>query len=147
MAQLAMISNNFGEANGWSDMLVMDPYGRHGSYAQGDPVRTMLNLVNRVHGQITAQGKGGKQRGASDDLANRRNHIFITFDDLKKTCEDSVILDLVQAIERLRKASQCICCVHVNDEAMSSDNTPIGSKLLTSLADTGVLAFPPSTHH
>ena len=134
----------FCEANGWSDMLVMDPYGRHGSYAQGDPVRTVLNLVNHVRGQITAQGKGGKQSGTSDDLANRRIHIFITFDDLKKTCEDSVILDLAQAIERLRKASQCICCVHVNEEAMSSDNTPIGSKLFTWLADTGVLAFPPS---
>ena len=108
---------------------------------QGDPIRTMLNIVNHVHGQITASCKGGKQSGTSDDFANRRIHIFITFDDLKKACEDSVIVNLVQAIEKLRKASQCICSVHVNEEAMSHDNTPIGSKLFTWIADTGVLAF------
>ena len=131
----------FCEENGWSDIVVMDPYGRHGSYVQGDPIKTVLNIVNHVHGQITASRKGGKQSGTSDDFANRRIHIVIAFDDLKKASEGSVIPDLVQAIEKLRKASQCFCSVHVNDEATSNDNTPIGSKLFTWIADTGVLAF------
>ena len=55
--------------------------------------------------------------------------------------EDEVILELVQAIEKLRKASQCICSVHVNEEATSHDNTPVGAKLFAWIADTGVLAF------
>ena len=75
------------------------------------------------------------------DYANRRVHIFISFDDLKKACEDKAMLDLVESIEELRKASQCICCVHVNEEAMSIDNSPMGAKLYAWISDTGVLAF------
>ena len=94
-----------------------------------------------MQGQILSAGRGGRQGGTGDDYANRRIHIFISFDDLKKACEDKSMLDLVELIEELRKASQCICCVHVNEEAMSIDNSPMGAKLYAWISDTGVLAF------
>ena len=123
---------------------MIDPYVRHGLHVLDDPVRTMINVIAHVQGQITAAGKGGKQSGTRDDYANRRIHIFISFEELKKTCEDKVILELVQSIEELRKTSRCICCVHVNEEATSFDNSPIGAKLFTWISDTGVLAFSAS---
>ena len=67
----------------------------------------------------------GRVEGTGDDYANRRIQM----------------LDLVESIEELRKASQCICCVHVNEEAMSIDNSPMGAKLYAWISDTGVLAF------
>ena len=132
----------FCEDNGWANIIVIDPYVRHGLHVlQDNPVATMINIIAHVQGQIAAAGKGGKQSGASDDYTNRRIHIFMSFDELKKACEDKVILELVESIERLGKTSQCICSVHVNEEAMSVDNLPIGAKLFTWIADTGVLAF------
>ena len=106
-----------------------------------DPIRSMINVIARVQGQIDEAGKGGGQSGASDDFANRRVHIFISFEELKKACEDKVVLELVQSIERLRKTSQCICSIHVNEEATSFDNVPVGAKLFAWISDTGVLAF------
>ena len=131
----------FCEENGWANIVVVDPYVRHGSYVSNDPIRTMINLIAYVQGQISSAGKGGRPSGTSDDYTNRRIHIFISFDELKKACEDKVILELVESIEGLRKTSQCICCVHVNEEAMSIDNSPMGAKLFTWISDTGVLAF------
>ena len=131
----------FCEENGWGNIVVVDPYVRHGSYVPNDPIRTMNNLIAYVQGQILSAGKGGRQGGTGDDYANRRIHIFISFDELKKACEDKAMLDLVESIEELRKASQCICCVHVNEEAMSIDNSPMGAKLYAWISDTGVLAF------
>ena len=46
-------------------------------------------------GQISSARKGGKQGGTGDDYANRRVHIFISFDDLRKACDDQAMLDLV----------------------------------------------------
>ena len=131
----------FCEENGWANIVIVDPYVRHGSYVSNGPIRTMINLIAYVQGQISSAGKGGRQSGTSDDYANRRIHIFISFDELKKACEDKVMLDLVEPIEGLPKASRCICCVHVNEEAMSIDNSPMGAKLFTWISDTGVLAF------
>ena len=133
------------EENGWGNIVVVDPYVRHGSYVQNDPIETMNNLIKYVQGQISSAGKGGKQGDTGDDYANRRIHIFMSFDDLKKACEDQAMLDLVKSIEELRIASQCICCVHVSEEAMSTDNSPMGAKLYAWISDTGVLTFRASS--
>ena len=83
----------FCEENGWGNIVVIDPYVRHGSYVPNDPIRTMNNLIKYVQVQISSAGKGGKLGGTGDDYANRRIHIFISFDDLKKACEDQAMLD------------------------------------------------------
>ena len=127
----------FCEENGWGNIVVVDPYVRHGSYVPHDPIRTMNNLIKYVQGQISSARKGGKQGGTGDDYANRRVHIFISFDDLRKACDDQAMLDLVKSIEELRIACQCICCVHVNEEATSTDNSPMGAKLYAWISDTG----------
>ena len=131
----------FCEDNGWAAIIVIDPYVRHGLHVPDDPIRSMINVIAHVQGQIDEAGKGGGQSGTSDDYANRRIHIFVSFEELKKARADKVVLELVQSIERLPKTSQCICSVHVNEEATSFDNVPVGAKLFTWISDTGVLTF------
>ena len=109
----------FCEDNGWANIIVIAPYVRHGLHVPDDPIRSMINVIAHVQGQIDEAGKGGGQSGASDDYANRRIHIFISFEELKKACADKVVLELVQSIERLRKTSQCICSVHVKSQEQS----------------------------
>ena len=66
---------------------------------------------------------------------------FMTFAELTRSIGDDVILELVEAIEKLHESSHHICCVHVNEEATSNENVSTGSKLFTWISDTGVLAF------
>ena len=123
----------FCEDNGWANIVVIDPYVRHGLHVQDNPVATMINIIAHVQGPIDSAGKGGKQSGTSHhNYTNRRIHIFMSFDELRKACEDKIILQLVESIEGLRKTSQCICSIRVNEEAMSVDNLPIGAMIARS---------------
>ena len=126
----------FFESNGWSNVLVQDPYGQ-GTYVQNDPMSSMINLVKRLANHL----KNATNQSTADDLANRRIHIVLTLIEVKRMISDKLLVELIEAIEKINEVSQYMCYVHVNEEAQSQEGLGLGSKLFTMVADTGVAAF------
>ena len=104
------------ESNGWSNVLVQEPYGQ-GTYVQNDPMSSMINLVKRLANHL----KNATNQSTADDLANRRIHIVLTLIEVKRMISDKLLVELIEAIEKIKEVSQHMCCVHVNEEAQSQE--------------------------
>ena len=87
-----------------------------------------------------SDGKG-KDTTTSEDLINRRVHIWLSLTEVKGSVTDETLAEVISAIERVRNLCPSIRCIHLNEEAQGNEDNPIGSRLLAMLADTGILIF------
>ena len=115
---------------------MQDPYGQ-GTYVQNDPMRSMISLVKRLSNQL----QNIANQSTADDLTGRRVHIMLTLFEVKQIIPDKLLAELIEAIEKVHEISHYMCCVHVNEEALSQEGLGLGSKLFTMVADTGVVVF------
>ena len=76
--------NNYCEGNGWwTDALITDHCGTAGVYVTNDHMRTIINLLHEA-AKLMQPSKGrGKEPTTSEELTNRRVHMWLTLFDVK----------------------------------------------------------------
>ena len=77
----------------------------------------MIGLVKRLSNQL----QNTANQSTADDLAGRRFHIMLTLVEVKRMISDELLAELIEAIEKIHEISQYVCCVHVNEEALSQE--------------------------
>ena len=100
--------NNYCEDNGWTDALIMDHCGTAGVYLTSNHTRVIINLLHEVAELMQPSRGKGKETTTSKDLTNRRVHIWLTLSDVKGNTTDEVLAEVISAVERVRKLSNCM---------------------------------------